>query len=240
MPVTKNSPMSGSSAGSGTSLSRTCGAIASASPASSVDTPQKPRPAAAKRIDVDGRRGLSASVTPKAPEISPTTISAAVAGSTPKSAATRVAAPIRGGARSRTSRFAKAGHPQGWMVSCASFITHRSAFWLRRSLPLANRRRRPVGNRRRRPLASRRRRPVGNRRCLLLANGRLRLGPTAPLVPHVAGDDLHHAGDRDGQQRAENARELDPDEDADQHDERVQLDRAGQDDRLEQVVFQLL
>ena len=49
----------------------------------------------------------------------------------------------------------------------------------------------------------------GVHRCPVLADGRPLLGSAAPVVPDVAQDDLDDAGDRDGQQRAEDAGELD-------------------------------
>jgi hypothetical protein len=62
----------------------------------------------------------------------------------------------------------------------------------------------------------------------------------AGAVVDVAEDDLKHPGDRDGQQRAQEAGQLDADEDADQHGERGPLHRPRHDDRLQDVGFELL
>jgi hypothetical protein len=60
------------------------------------------------------------------------------------------------------------------------------------------------------------------------------------MIPEVTNDDLDDPGDRDGQERAEDAGELDGDQYRHQHGERVQFHRASQNQRLQDVVLELL
>src|SRR5512135_2133484 len=53
---------------------------------------------------------------------------------------------------------------------------------------------------------------IGDRRPVF-PDGGFRLEPAAVVVPHIPADDLDHAGDRDGEQGAENAGELGGDQD---------------------------
>src|SRR4051812_12454493 len=65
--------------------------------------------------------------------------------------------------------------------------------------------------------------------------------PAAVLrVVEVPYDDLDHAGGGNGEQRAEDAEQLDPGEDADEHRQRVHVDRLRHDGDLEDVVLELL
>src|SRR3954451_17460912 len=72
------------------------------------------------------------------------------------------------------------------------------------------------------------------------ADGWLCLELAATVIPEVTGDDLEDAGQGDGQQRPEDAGELNGYEDGDEHRQRVQVDRSGENQRLQQVVLQLL
>src|SRR5690242_8522294 len=60
------------------------------------------------------------------------------------------------------------------------------------------------------------------------------------MVPQVTSDYLDHGGDRDGEQGAEQAGQFHRDEDRDQHGQGVEFDGAGEDQRLQQVILQLL
>ncbi len=50
-------------------------------------------------------------------------------------------------------------------------------------------------------------------------------------LPHVTENDLDHGRDGDGQQGAQEAGQLDGDQDRDQNRQRVELDGAGEDER---------
>ena len=77
-------------------------------------------------------------------------------------------------------------------------------------------------------------------RDLVGADGGLLLEPAPALVVDVAHDDLDHAGGRDGEEGAEEAEQLDADQHADQHGQRVEVDGPGHDRDLEDVVLELL
>src|SRR4029453_13906599 len=72
------------------------------------------------------------------------------------------------------------------------------------------------------------------------AGGWFGLEAAAGAVVEVAADDMEDSGYRYGEQGAQEPEQLDPDEDADQHGQRGQLHRARHDDRLQDVVLQLL
>ena len=72
------------------------------------------------------------------------------------------------------------------------------------------------------------------------ADRRLVLQSPLVLVVEVADDDLEHAGDGDGEQRAEDAEQLDADEHADEDGERVEVHRPRHDRQLQDVVLELL
>ena len=61
-----------------------------------------------------------------------------------------------------------------------------------------------------------------------------------PVLAPVEDQHLDRAGDRDRPERAEDPRELRADQDRDQHGERRELHRPAVDERLEDVVLDLL
>src|SRR5450631_87738 len=74
----------------------------------------------------------------------------------------------------------------------------------------------------------------------LLADRRLLLGAAAAMVPDIASHHLEHAGYRDGEQSSEDSGQFHRDQDGDQDAQRVQLHGPSEDERLKQVVLQLL
>src|SRR5690348_12946326 len=62
----------------------------------------------------------------------------------------------------------------------------------------------------------------------------------APVVPQVACDDLDDTAGRDGEERAENAEQLDAHQHADEHEQRVEVDGLRHDRHLQHVVLELL
>jgi hypothetical protein len=80
----------------------------------------------------------------------------------------------------------------------------------------------------------------GVHRAAVLADRGLVLGASSAVVPQVAGDDLNHARERDGEEGPQDPGQFHPDEDGDDDGQRVQLHGPGVDDRLQEVVLQLL